>query len=490
MNTISNRIPSKYPALIVGIGMSDFVLICSVLLFVTNFFSLSSVTFDPGTNIRTTTSYFWISIAVLFVWIFSLYQTGSYSINNLGAGTREYALVLRATTFTFVIVAIFSYLLKAEIARSFLLFAFPVCFFLLLLNRWIWRKHLLRQRRQGRFTETAVILGSINSVSIIANRFMKNPEVGLRIVGIFLPPTEIDSNAPLEIKVSGSPFPVLGDANELISVVRAENIRNVIIGASGAPNSEDIRKLGWELLPGNERLFLATNVVDIAGPRLQLRPLAGMSIIEVLEPEFEGVNRIIKRSIDLVLGSFGLLLSIPIFFFAAIQIRLNDGGPIFYSQLRVGKAGKIFRIYKFRTMRIGSDQEEIHIENSQEENVGNEVLFKMKNDPRVTKPGRWLRRTSIDELPQLINVLGGSMSLVGPRPPLPSETESYESHVHTRFMVKPGITGLWQVSGRSDLSWEESVQADLSYVQNWSIISDFVILWRTVKVVISGRGAY
>lgn len=489
MNGKEIKLTSRISFLKTSIAFSDLIVICSIIAIASNLFPLS-VTLDSfhDSAFWGMKSHIWVSFGIILIWFLSLIQSGSLSYSNFGSGTKEYALVSKATIFTFIVVALFSYLLKAEIARSYLIFSLPIGLILLLMGRWLWRKYLHRQRTKGNFAEDAVVLGSSVSISGISSRIKAHPEVGIRIVGAFTPNHLIGE---FEInKFIDNPVPYWGTTDNLVSTVRSMGIRNIIVGASSSPSSEEIRKLGWELLPGNERLFLETNVLDVVGPRLQLRPIAGMSIIEVMEPEFEGINRLLKRLIDLLIGSIALLFSIPIFIFVAYQIKAFDKGPIFYTQFRVGKNGKYFKILKFRSMKIESEKQSSQINIPSSERAGNEILFKIKDDPRVTKPGRWLRKTSIDELPQLLNVLSGSMSLVGPRPPLPSEAESYEAHVHTKFMVKPGITGLWQVSGRSDLSWEESVRADLSYVQNWSIFADLIILWRTIKVVISGRGAY
>jgi exopolysaccharide biosynthesis polyprenyl glycosylphosphotransferase len=194
-----------------------------------------------------------------------------------------------------------------------------------------------------------------------------------------------------------------------------------------------------------------------------------------------------KRAIDLLLTSCALVLAVPLLLVAALAIKLDDGGPILFRQRRVGRNGETFTIFKLRTMVLDAEQ---RLEALKDKNERKGPLFKLASDPRVTRAGRVLRACSVDELPQLFNVLAGSMSLVGPRPPLPGEVETYGMDAQRRLLVRPGVTGLWQVSGRSDLSWEESVRLDLRYVENWSLAVDAAILWKTLGAVLRGRGAY
>jgi len=233
---------------------------------------------------------------------------------------------------------------------------------------------------------------------------------------------------------------------------------------------------------------MAPSLTDVGGPRIHVRPVAGLPLLHVETPTFIGPQLFLKRGFDLV-GSFLLVVILsPLLIVIAFWVRLSTPGPVLFRQERVGFRGRPFLMLKFRSMVADAEARLPGLLDRHD--AGNEVLFKLQDDPRVTPIGRWLRRYSLDELPQLFNVLGGSMSLVGPRPPLAREVESYEQHVHRKFLVKPGVTGLWQVSGRSSLSWEESVRLDLYYVENWSITGDLLILWRTAKAVLGRQGAY
>ena len=248
-----------------------------------------------------------------------------------------------------------------------------------------------------------------------------------------------------------------------------------------------MRRIAWSLEGSGVDLLVAPALTDIAGPRINIRPVSGLPLLQVTEPEFSGAGRVLKGTLD-VLGSLVLVLLLsPVLLGVALAVRLSGPGAVLFRQTRIGRGGEPFTILKFRTMHADAEQRlaELRAHNDH----GDGVLFKLRDDPRITRIGRHLRRFSLDELPQLFNVLSGRMSLVGPRPPLPSEVERYEQHVHRRLLVKPGLTGLWQVSGRSDLDWSETVRLDLYYVENWSVSLDAEILWKTLRVVMQGSGA-
>ena len=248
-----------------------------------------------------------------------------------------------------------------------------------------------------------------------------------------------------------------------------------------------LKRLGWELEGAGVDLVVAPALTDVAGPRVHVRPVSGLQLLYVEQPEFTGPTRIMKEAFDRVTAALALVVLSPVLILVALAVRMTSSGPVIFRQVRVGRDGRTFTVYKFRTMVVDAERrldEIVHLNDS------NEVLFKLKQDPRVTRVGRVLRRLSIDELPQLVNVLVGDMSLVGPRPALPSETQRWGRTTARRVLVKPGITGLWQVSGRSDLSWEDSVRLDLYYVENWSFAGDIQILWKTLSAVVRSHGAY
>jgi exopolysaccharide biosynthesis polyprenyl glycosylphosphotransferase len=230
--------------------------------------------------------------------------------------------------------------------------------------------------------------------------------------------------------------------------------------------------------------------MGVSSPRLAVKPVAGLPLVQVEPPAFTKPALFAKRVFDIVSSLLGIIVLSPLLLGIAIAVKLGDGGPVIFKQERVGLHGKTFNMLKFRSMRVDAEQVLAELKAQQSTDAGNSTLFKMKDDPRVTKVGKVLRRYSLDEFPQLFNVLKGDMSLVGPRPPLMREVKTYERHVYRKFMVKPGITGLWQVNGRSNLSWEDSVRLDLYYVENWSMMGDLQILFRTFKAVVGRDGAY
>jgi exopolysaccharide biosynthesis polyprenyl glycosylphosphotransferase len=261
----------------------------------------------------------------------------------------------------------------------------------------------------------------------------------------------------------------------------------VIVAGQPHGGSQFIRNLGWELEGTATELVLASRLTDVAGPRIHFRPVEGLPLIHVEIPQFEGGKHMLKRALDAAASGIALVILLPLFIVIGILIKLDSPGAFLFSQERVGRNGATFRMFKFRSMVQTAERD---LATLQAQNEASGLLFKIKNDPRVTRVGRVLRKYSLDELPQLWNVFIGNMSLVGPRPPLQREVQGYEIHVHRRLYIKPGLTGMWQVNGRSDLSWDESVRLDLYYVENWSLTGDLVILWRTLKVLTHPVGAY
>jgi exopolysaccharide biosynthesis polyprenyl glycosylphosphotransferase len=281
--------------------------------------------------------------------------------------------------------------------------------------------------------------------------------------------------------------PVVGDFTGVGGVV--EEIRACTVAVLACPELDGValRRLAWQLEKDAVDLVVAPALMEVAGPRTSIRPVAGLPLLHVEHPELSGGRRLAKTVFDRAGASLALILLSPLLAFIAIAIRAGSKGPAFFRQVRVGRDGREFTVLKFRTMVVDAERRKAALV---QYNDHDGVLFKIRNDPRVTRTGTWLRRYSLDELPQLINVLRGDMSLVGPRPPLPDEVAQYGDDVRRRLVVRPGMTGLWQVSGRADLSWEESVRLDLRYVENWSLTLDLQILWKTWSAVFRGSGAY
>jgi exopolysaccharide biosynthesis polyprenyl glycosylphosphotransferase len=305
---------------------------------------------------------------------------------------------------------------------------------------------------------------------------------GYKVIGCCLPADQFTAAAD-----AFNGLPVLGDLSEVADVVTRYRVDTVAVLPCPELDGPALRRLGWALEKTQAELLLAPAVTEIVGTRVRIRPVSGLPLLHMERPELRGIRRMTKSLFDRVAAALGVVVLTPVLLGIALAVKFSSPGPVFYRQERVGRDGRTFSMLKFRSMVVGAhDMADVLAE----EGDGNGVLFKKKDDSRVTPAGRVLRRYSLDELPQLFNVLRGEMSLVGPRPPLATEVERYGCDMHRRFLVKPGLTGLWQVSGRSDLSWDDSVRIDVRYVENWSLTFDFMILWKTVGAVLRGFGAY
>ncbi|MGE2836570.1 sugar transferase [Mycobacterium sp. SMC-4] len=427
-----------------------------------------------------------VSVAIAVIWLAALSINHSRSPRVIGSGAEEYRRVSLATLAVFGGVAIVSMLFKLEIARGYLMIALPAGLLMLIMFRWLARL-VVRYVRQkhGRCITRVLVVGSPSAVRDLTASLHRDPASEYEVVGACIP-------GPLprkKIDVSGvGTIPTFGDESHVVGAVTATNSHAVAVTATERLDGRGIRDLSWELEKLDIDLLVAPGVVDIAGPRLQMRPVAGLPLIHVEKPQYHGAKKFQKRLFDVVFSSAVLLVGSPILLVVALAVKLTSKGPVFYRQERIGLDGHAFQMIKFRTMVDGADKMVDKLAALNESEGG--VLFKIREDPRVTRVGKILRKYSIDELPQFINVLKRDMSVVGPRPPLANEVRSYDDYAKRRLLVRPGITGLWQVSGRSDLSWEDSVRLDLFYVENWSMISDLLIAIKTVKAMLKPNGAY
>ncbi|WP_375400984.1 sugar transferase [uncultured Amnibacterium sp.] len=443
-----------------------------------------SVRFDMGPLVilRDAHLYTLIGFAIGILWLGCL-SIRSREVRYLGQGSVEYQRVATATFVTFGAIAVLALLLKLDLARGYLLVALPVGLVALLAERLAWRSWLNLRRREGLCLIDAFVIGNHQDATRVTNQLVTHHHAGYRPVGVAY--TDSGESAP-ETGMGDLNLPTL-QVDELPDIARATRTRAVIVAGELPGGRDQIQDLGWQLENSKTELILVTRLTDVAGPRITLRPVEGLPMVHVDLPQYTGLNHTIKRGIDLALGGLALLLVSPILAAVAIAIRVGSPGPIFFRQERVGIAGSSFTMFKFRSMVIGAEEQ---LDELATTNEGAGLLFKMKDDPRITRVGRAIRRYSLDELPQLLNVLNGTMSLIGPRPPLPREVAAYEGRVNRRLLIKPGITGLWQISGRSNLSWEESIKLDLYYVENWSLTTDFIILAKTVRAVLQRDGAY
>lgn len=429
--------------------------------------------------------YVWLSVVLAAVWWFMLGAWNSRQSRILGSGPDEYKRVAAASLWLFGLVAIFSYVFQIETARGYVGLALPVGLLGLLFGRWLIRQHLTVKRGQGRSMSRLLLLGGPGAVSHLASSLHGAKHAGYLPVAAYIPGVEIHADVE---PVSG--LKVVGhkpDAHSIVAALKDCGADAVAVSAGVQLHPQTLRHLGWELAARNIGLIMAPALTDVAGPRIHTQQVAGLPLIHVTTPTLEAGQRVAKRLFDLIAAGLLLLLVSPAMILVAVLIKLDSVGPVLFRQERVGIEGNRFYMFKFRSMVVDA---EARLEELTGSNEGSGPLFKLKNDPRVTRIGGLLRRFSLDELPQLLNVLSGSMSLVGPRPPLPKEVDAYEHDVRRRLLVKPGLTGLWQVSGRSNLSWQDSVRLDLYYVENWSLAGDLVIMFRTVRAVFRSTGAY
>jgi exopolysaccharide biosynthesis polyprenyl glycosylphosphotransferase len=422
--------------------------------------------------------------AALWLSLIAVFHTRSIRI--IGAGIEEYRRIVSASFWTFGIIGMTTLLARIFLARGYLAVALPVGSLGLLASRALWRYYIASKRARGGYQTVVLAIGDRKGVSQLAEELTRNPRNGYVIVGACIP--GYGPSRGKKLLVHGREIPILGDETRALAAIGSCGADTVALTGAERFGVRGIRELMWRLENLDVDLVVAPGVMDVAEARLTLRPVAGFPLLHVEKPQYHGAKCFQKRVFDVCFALAALIAISPFLITSAIAIKLNSKGPVFYRSERIGLDGKPFTMLKFRTMVDGADNQ-IDLLLPLNESVGG-MLFKIRKDPRVTAVGKILRRFSIDELPQFINVLKQDMSVVGPRPPLKREVESYDGEVKRRLLVKPGVTGLWQVSGRSDLSWDESVRLDLSYVDNWSMASDVIIVAKTVKAVLARDGAY
>lgn len=399
----------------------------------------------------------------------------------LGQGAEEFSRVIRAVGTSAVVMGLTGLMLEILSLRPWVFGFLPLAGLCSVLGRFAVRKQLHRRRDRGTCLRPMLVVGSVEAVAEMIERTRRDHYNGWTITAACTPngpdPASIDN-------ILG--VPVLGDFDSISGIVAAGDFRAVAVTGSPGWGTGRLHRLAWELEDLSADLIVAPGLMEVAGPRLHTTPIDGMALLRLTKPTMNGLPRIVKHVVDLV-GALALIIVMaPLLVVLAVAIAV-DGGPVFYRQTRIGRRGKPFNMVKFRSMVVDADR---RLADLRERNEGSGPLFKMRNDPRVTRIGAILRRFSLDELPQLFNVLSGSMSLVGPRPPLPAEVITYSHDANRKLLVKPGLTGLWQVSGRSNLSWDESVRIDLRYVENWSLAQDAMIVWKTFGAVLRRTGAY
>jgi len=468
------------------LALSDLVAVIAAVG-IAQFVRFGSALSNPTASLLHDITYTDISIAIAIGWMAALTINGARSTRVVGSGVEEYRRVWWATIAAFGTVAIISMLFKLEIARGYLMIALPAGMFLLLMSRWMARRVVVRMRKlHGRCVTRLIVVGSPQAVRDLAIGFSREPRSGYNVVGACIP----GQNSRTGIGIPGlGTIPVLGNETSVVRAVVASGSHAVAVAAIEQFHGTGLRELSWELETLDVDLLVAPGVVDVAGPRLHMRPMAGLPLIHVEKPQYHGAKRFQKHAFDIAFSGLALLFGLPLLLLIALAVKLSSRGPVFYRQERIGLYGDPFEMIKFRTMVVGADTMAADLAQL---NLGSSPRdpFKFADDPRVTKIGGFLRKYSLDELPQFINVFTGQMSVVGPRPQVQREVATYDDQTMRRLLVKPGITGLWQVSGRSDLSWEDSIRLDMFYVENWSIMADVVIALKTARVVFNHSGSY
>jgi exopolysaccharide biosynthesis polyprenyl glycosylphosphotransferase len=426
--------------------------------------------------------YGFLTMILPTVWVATVGANRAYEFRYLGIGSEEFRRVMTGAVWLVAIVGTFSWATKAELARGYILVALPLTTALTLIGRYLVRKQLHRLRAHGRCQQKVVVVGQASTAADLVQQLRREPYHGYQVVAVCLP------GGSAWADIESVDVPVGGTFDSVAAAVRRYRADTVAILTCPEMDGPRLRRLSWELEQFGTDILVAPTLVEVAGPRISIRPAAGLPLMHVEHPSLTGGRRVAKAIFDRVGAALLLFALSALLLLLALLVKLSGSGPVLFRQTRYGRHGEQFMIYKFRTMVANAEELKADLDHLNKHAEG--PLFKIDDDPRITRVGAILRKYSLDELPQLLNVLLGHMSLVGPRPPLPDEVEQYGIDARRRLAVKPGLTGLWQISGRSDLSWEDSVRLDLRYVENWSLALDAMILWKTVFVVAKGNGAY
>jgi exopolysaccharide biosynthesis polyprenyl glycosylphosphotransferase len=409
-------------------------------------------------------------------WLLLILMYGGYDRRYVGVGTEEFKRVLSASVALLAAVSAAAYVFLPESPPLRLVIpSIVVGSVLLIFDRWLLRVWLGRQRVKGRFQCAALVIGDMQRSNLLLRAFQDDPPAGYVVVAQVAPPHAASSSDELDHWL-----------DHVTDWVDSQQIGAVAVADSSTLDPGLLKKLAWRLEGPRVDLLVSPLLYDVAGPRVSVRPASGLPLLHLDEPELTGPKRFAKRAMDLAIAIPAVILISPLLLLIAISIRWGSRGPALYVSERVGRAGRTFGCLKFRTMRVGADSEREVVIGAPDDHIAE----RYRSDPRITRVGHWLRRWSLDELPQLLNVIGGSMSLVGPRPVLPEELDLLADTDLRRHITKPGLTGLWQVSGRKEVAWEDRMRMDLYYVEHWSLLLDCVILAKTAKAVLAGRGAY
>ena len=435
-------------------------------------------------------------LAYCVIGLLYLAFAGAYNRHVMAEGYELYTKLINAAIFTIVLASCVAFMLNLQLPRTAFIIAPLVGLVCELVARWMMRCLLHHHRRRGECKYTTVIVGSSEGINRTLRLMRRNSALGYMPVAVcpIAPDPRMDdayvvTNFVADPDIEGADkLRVLSFGSRFARTIERMGVQEVYIADVLSRDSKLLHAMSLAIESLGIELAISVSLADVGGHRLHLRNSAEQQVLIASLPQYRTTTYVIKRIIDIVLSAVALVVSSPIMLGVAIAIKLDDGGPVLFKQTRVGIHGKPFTMYKFRSMVTNA--EEIKAKLAAESGQTDRFIFKLKDDPRITKVGKFIRKTSLDEFPQFFNVFKGDMSLVGPRPALPDEVARYGSLYSTRLLVKPGITGPWQVSGRSDLSQEQSEFLDVSYIENWSITGDLAILAKTVMVVFRGTGSY
>jgi exopolysaccharide biosynthesis polyprenyl glycosylphosphotransferase len=412
--------------------------------------------------------------AFLVAWLTIMWLAGTYDRRVLVSGTEEFRRVLNGAVWTVAAVALVGFAAHIEVSRSVIAMALASATLLSLGARYGARLVIQGRLRAHATLHRAVVVGTKDEAQGLVTHMQRNAHVGFAVTAVHTPPP---SGRTVGERIA-----------EILAIARQTGADTVAVAGTSGFDSSQLRRLAWGLEGTGLRFLMVPALTDLAGPRIRVHPVDGLPLLHIEQPEFTGPKLAIKRCMDLVGGTLISIMLLPVLLAVAVAVLIGSGPPIVYTQIRVGRHGELFKMFKFRTMVSEADK---RAEAQADGACGTSpVRPKPERDPRVTRVGAFLRRHSLDELPQLLNVLAGSMSLVGPRPHRPFEVAEYADDVRRRLLIKPGLTGLWQVSGRAALPWEENVRLDLRYMENWSIWLDALLILKTLRAVILPRGAY
>ena len=472
------------------LAMVDLVTIYTSLLFA-QWLRFDSGIFGPSSGLSARNASFLLALSVTWLLIFAAY--GLYKERNFFPVLDQLFRVLKAVAAGTFLLLVLVFVLKADSRLQSRLF---ICFGFLasLGSLFIWRgllfsKLICRLVGQYAIGKKALIVGAGERGRHLARHITECPSLGLDVVGF------IDDGSALQ-KANAGDLAILGTTSDIAEVVQRYDVGEIFLGIPSLSHAELltlIDKCKATQLP----VTLTSELLTVVSQHSSLGKIDGIPAITIQPNKFSEVGLVIKRGIDLTLSCLGMFFALPVMAIAGIMIKMSSPGPVFYKQNRLGKNGRHFTLYKLRTM-INDKGDNIHRQYLKDFIANNktagksedgEKLFKLENDPRITRVGKFLRRLSLDELPQLINVIRGEMSLVGPRPPLSYEAELYQDWHTKRLQVKPGITGLWQVSARSTVEFDDMVMLDLYYVEHWSLLFDFQLMLKTIPAAFSGKGA-